>query len=230
MRILPVALLLMASLALVLVGCSDSSAPLVSPTDQSVSLPGSSATLAKAGVRHSVTGTANTYNITVWSDYFQGYCIIPGPKEKGGFYNVFTIHAIEHGDGTFSGSFISQFQGKVPRDQATGTGAKVEGKVIQLMVDETGTMAKVVCELTRITGYPLPQWFVMVFVDKGEGNAPENRDCASSWWWSDKSEDRDLWLAQTPQEYVDWEWNILKDLFPDMGATIPIDNGNIQVR
>ncbi len=230
MKICPCILLLMASMAFVLGGCSDNSAPILSPTEQSVASPGSSAALAKAGVRHSVTGSANTYNITVWSDYFQGYCIVPGPKEKGGFYNVFTLHAIEHSDGSFSGSFVSQFQGKLPPDQAIGTCAKVEGKVIQLMVDETGTMAKVVCELTKITGFPLPQWFVIVLVDNGEGNAPETRDRASSWWWSDKTEDRDLWLAQTPQEYVDWEWNILKEFFPDMGATIPIDNGNIQVR
>jgi hypothetical protein len=222
--------LLMASLAFVLLGCSDNSSPIEASTDQALSSSSSPTVLAKGGVRHSVTGTANTYNITVWSDYFQGFCIVPGPKEKGGFYNVFTLHAIEHHDGTFSGSFVSQFQGKVPPDQAVGFSAKVEGKVIQLMVDETGNMAKVVGEITRITGVPLPQWFVIVLVDKGEGNAPENRDRASSWWWSDKIEDRDLWLAQTPQEYVNWEWNILKEFFPDMGATIPIDNGNIQVR
>lgn len=230
MRLFSSALLLVASLAFVLLGCSDNSSAPVMPTDQAVTSAGSSAPLAKGGVRHSVTGSANTYNITLWNDYFQGYVIVPGPKEKGGFYNVFTIHAIEHNDGTVSGSFVSQFQGKVPPDQATGFSAKVEGKVIQMVVDETGKMAKVVCEITKITGYPLPQWFVIVLVDNGEGNAPGKRDHVSSWWWGDLPSDRDLWLSQTPQQYIDWEWGILKELFPDMGATIPIDNGNIQVR
>jgi hypothetical protein len=161
------ALLLMAMLAFILMGCSDNSSSLITPQDKTPSLAGSTPPLSKAGVRHSLTGSAHTYNITVWSDYFGGYCIVPGPKEKGGYYNVFTITAAEDKSGNFSGSFVSQFQGKVPPDQANGTLAKVEGKVIQLMVDETGKMAKVVCELTKITGYSLPQWFVMVLIDNG---------------------------------------------------------------
>lgn len=231
MKTMSFVFLLVASITFVFVlgGCTDNFVVPASSADEALMSPGSSTRLAKYGVKHSVTGSAHTYNITQWNEYFQTYVIVPGPKEKGGFYNVFTVHAMEMDDGTFSGSFISQFQGKVPPDQAFGFAAKVEGKVIQLMVDETGTMAKVVGEITKIDGYSLPLWFVIVFVDHGEGSAPENRDHVSSWWFDSDPTLRDLWLSQTPQEYVDWEWNILKDFLPDLGATIPIDNGNIQV-
>jgi len=49
MKLLSVAVLLMASLAFVLMGCSDNSAPLVSPTDRAISSPSLPAVLAKAG-------------------------------------------------------------------------------------------------------------------------------------------------------------------------------------
>jgi hypothetical protein len=49
MKVLSLALLLVASLAFVLMGCSDNSAQLVSPTDQSISMQTTTATLAKGG-------------------------------------------------------------------------------------------------------------------------------------------------------------------------------------
>ena len=218
------AIVLLAFGGLAILGCSESTDQLVAPVEKA-----STVSLEKQ-VLHSVTGSANTYNIIYNHPEF-GKCIIPGPKEKDGFYNVITVNAIENKDGTFTGHLLSQFQGKIPKDEATMTSGRVEAKVIQLVVDETGKMAKVVCEITSWNGPELPWWYVIVFVDNGEGNTPESKDHASSWWFSDLTEDRDLWLSQTPQEYIDWSWAILEPFnLPNMGPTIPIDNGNIQVR
>jgi hypothetical protein len=231
MKTLSLVLLLIASMAFIMMGCSDNSSPVVSSKNQAINTASSNMSLAKGGVQHSLTGSANTYNILASVPGF-GNCIIPGPKEKGGFYNVFTVNAIDQGNGTVSGRFVSQFQGKIPPGWESGSCEKVEGRVIQLVVDETGTKAKVVCEVTTWTvapNNPAPRWFVIAFVDMGEGgkSAPDRE---SSWWGSSDPADLALWLGQTPQEYIDWEWSILKDIFPDMGATIPIDHGNIQVR
>jgi len=56
-------------------------------------------------------------------------------------------------------------------------------------------------------------------------------DEMSSWWFSSDPADRDLWLSQTPQEYIDWSWAIIEPFdLPNMAPTVPIDNGNIQIR
>ncbi len=83
MKLLSCALLLMASLAFVLLGCSENSTPIASPTNQ-MAPPMPAAGLAKGGVLHSVTGSANCYAII---DPATGF-VFPGPKQKGGFYNV----------------------------------------------------------------------------------------------------------------------------------------------
>ena len=57
-------------------------------------------------VLHSITGSANAYNI-LYDHPDNRFLIIPGPKQKDGFYNVFTVNAIEHGDGTVTGNLIS---------------------------------------------------------------------------------------------------------------------------
>jgi hypothetical protein len=227
MKILSLALLLMASLAFVLMGCTDNSDPIVAPTGQALSSPSSPAVLAKTEVKHSLTGSANSYNIVYVHPEF-GTCIVPGPKQKGGFYNVQTINAIEHSGGSVTGQYLSQFQGKLPEDVPGGFFfGTVHGKVIQLIVDEKG-QAKVVVEITKWEG-PLPAWMVEVFIDNGEGKAPGMPDRMSSWWWDTTTEARDFYLGLTPQQYIDWEWDILEPIFPWMGATVQIDNGNIQI-
>ena len=228
MKTLSLPLLLIASVAFVLLGCSDNSSQLVTPSDQTNLTASTSGTLAKAEIRHSLTGSANSYNIVYVHPEF-GTCIVPGPKAKGGFYNVQTINAIEHSDGSFSGSYLSQLQGKIPEEIAAQGGffGTVHGKVIQFMVDEGG-QAKVVVEITKWNG-PLPAWMVEVFIDKGEGRSPEMPDRMSSWWVDFTPEARDFYLGLTPQQYIDWEWDILEHIFPWMGATVIIDNGNIQL-
>ncbi len=220
------AFVLLTLLGLVILGCSESTDQLVTPVDKA-----STVSLEK-GVIHSLTGSANTYNI-LYDHPVLGLCIIPGPKQKDGFYNVVTVNAIEHENGAVTGHLISQFHGKIPEDftyeylQFLG---KVEIKIIQLMVDETGHIAKIVGEITKWDGPQLPWWFAMAFVDNGEGNSSSSKDEVSSWWFSDQESDRDLWLSQGPQEFIDWQWAMIEPYFPEMGATFPIDNGNIQVR
>ncbi len=58
MKAFPAILLLMASVAFVLAGCSDSSTPVATPGDQMVGS-GHVMGLAKAGVIHAVSGSAH---------------------------------------------------------------------------------------------------------------------------------------------------------------------------
>jgi hypothetical protein len=227
MKIASVAFLLMGGLGFVLTGCTENVYAPSTTSDQSSPLMNTNASLAKSGITHSLTGSANSYNIVYNHPEF-GTCIVPGPKEKGGFYNVQTINAVVHSSSSVTGEYLSQLQGKLPSDvKPECFFATVHGKVIQLMVDEAG-QAKVVVEITKWNG-PLPAWMVEVFIDNGEGKAPGMPDRMSSWWWDTTTEARDFYLSLTPQQYIDWEWSILEPLFPWMGATVRIDNGNIQV-
>jgi hypothetical protein len=220
------AFVLIAFLGLVIFGCSESTDQLVTPVEKMSTL-NTGGSLEKQ-VLHSLTGSAHAYNI-LYDHPDLGLIILPGPKQKGSYYNVVTVNAIEHNDGTVTGHLLSQFQGKI--NEPSMFTDRVKMKVIQLVVDETGKKAKVVCEITEWNGPQLPWWFVMVFVDNGEGNTPEFRDHYSGWWFSDLAGDRDLWLSQTPQEYIDWLWAIIEPFnLPIIGPTLPLDNGNIQVR
>jgi len=219
--------ILIAVVGFAIISCSDSSDQLTNSFTEESSFNNSG--ILEKEVLHFLTGSANTYNIFYQHPEF-GLCIIPGPKQNGGFYNVITVNANQKRNGTFSGHFLSQFQGPVPDSLEIMFGDRVKADIIQLIVDESGTKAKVVCEITEWNGPQLPWWLVMVFVDDGEGNPPENSDAASSWWFSDQESDRDFYLSLTPQEYIDWSWAIIEPLnLPNMGPTIPIDNGNIQV-
>jgi hypothetical protein len=234
MKLLSCALLLVASMAFVLVGCSDNPNSFMTPSDQAISASSSPALLGKAGVTavHTLRGSANTYNILLNMPELGGQVILPAPKEKGSFYNVVTIEATQFSDLTVSGKYLSQFQGEIPPELAAVAGGmadKVEGKVIQLLMDETGTKAKVVVEVTNWKLYPLPAWVVQVFIDKGEG-ASSPRDEVSNWMWSTLESDRDFFLSMTPQGYIDWTMTFIPLYFPDLPATLPIDHGNIQVR
>jgi hypothetical protein len=225
MKIFSVALLLMATLAVVLLGCSDNSAPIASANEQVAPTTTSPGNLAKGGVVHSVTGSANTYSVFDPAGY-----IWPGPKQKGGFYNVVTVNAIDQGNGIFSGRFINQFQGKLPAEQAYGFCAKVEAKVIHLVVD--GNKALVVAEITSWKAPdgtpPLPWWLAQVFIDNGEGGPGGSPDETGGLWASPDPADKDLWIGMSPQDYLDWMMIITGPL--GWGPTYPVDHGNIQVR
>jgi hypothetical protein len=226
MKTLSLALLLMASMAFVLLGCSDNSSPVVSPTDQVLSSPTASTGLAKAGVKavNSLRGSANAYYILWYGPDGTLWGTIPGPKQKGGFYNVETIHADAYSDGTASGSFLYQYLGKLPPDVGGGFFDKVEGKVIKLSVE--GNKAFVVVEITNWKLWPLPAWFAQVFIDNGEGAS--SSDELSEWFVTPEGGSPDLWLAMDPDAFISWSTDQLQGT--DVPVLFPIDHGNIQVR
>jgi hypothetical protein len=89
MKTLSCVLLLMASLAFVMLGCSDDLAPIAAPNEQALSTAASSNGLAKGGpVVHSATGSAHT---------------ILGIGARGGASWFFSFSALQYADGSFGG-------------------------------------------------------------------------------------------------------------------------------
>jgi hypothetical protein len=231
MRPLSFVFLLMASMAFVLLGCTDKSSPIVSPTDQALSSPTTSTGLPKAGAKvvNTLRGSANAYYINWYDPDGNILGTIPGAKQKGGFYNVETVQADAYSDGTASGSFLYQYLGKLPPGVEGGIFGKIEGKVIKLVVK--GSEAFVVVEVTKWGLYPLPVWFAQVFIDKGEGTS--STDEVSEWFITNEPVDdpgygsRDLWLDMDPDAFILWATDQLE------GTGVPIvfgiDHGNIQV-
>ncbi len=226
MKILSFALLLMASLAFVPLGCSDKSSPIVSPTDQALSSPTTSTGLPKAGVKvvNTLRGSANAY-YALWYPDGTLWGTIPAPKQKDGFYTVETVQANAYSDGTASGSFHYQFLGNLPPEAEGGFYDKIEGKVIKLAVE--GNKALVVVEITKWKLWPLPAWFAQVFIDNGEGAS--SSDELSEWFAAPDEGTRDFWLTMDPDQFILWTTDQLKE-FPSVPPVFPIDHGNIQVR
>jgi hypothetical protein len=232
MKILSIGLLLMASMAFVLLGCSDNSSPVVSPTNQVLSSPTTLTGLPKAGVKvlSSLRGSANAYYTLWYGPDGTVWGTIPGPKQKGGFYNTETVQADAYSDGTASGSFHYQYLGKLPPGVEGGFFGKIEGKVIKLAVE--GNKAFVVVEVTKWDLWPLPAWFAQVFIDNGEGAS--SSDELSEWFVTDipgvdpVHGSRDTWLAMGPDDFINWSTDQLQGT--GVPVLFPIDHGNIQVR
>ncbi len=233
MKALSVVLLLMASMAFVLMGCSDSLSPAVSPTNQAFSSPTTSTSLPKAGVEviHSLRASANAYYTLWYGPDGTLWGTIPGPKQKGRFYNVETVQADAYSGGTVVGSLLYQFLGELPPGvEAFGFLGRVEGKVIKLAVE--GTKAFVVVEVTKVNGFPPGAWFAQVFIDNGEGAS--SSDEVSEWFVTDAASvdpgygSRDLWLSMGPNEFITWCTAQLQGT--GVPVVFPIDHGNIQVR
>ena len=226
----------MASLAFVLLGCSDRSAPIVAPTDPVVSSPVTMTGLPKCGVKvlNSLSGSADNYYRLWYGDDGTLWGTLPAPKQRGGFYTVETFHADANSDGTASGSFHYEFLGKLPPGVAGGFFGKFDGKVIKLAVE--GNKAFVVVEITKWDLWSLPAWFAQVFIDNGKGNW--SRDKVSEWFTTfapDVAHDpqgigsRDLWMTMGPNDFIKWTTDQLS-AYPYAPVLFPIDNGNIQVR
>ncbi len=218
------AFLLMASLAFVQLGCSDTSAPVVPPTAQDISAVTSPGVLAKEGVLHSVTGNCQTY-LAYMHDPVLGDILFNGPKSKESFYNNITFSAVKHDDGTYSGNFVSQYH-RVPEDQHTGFLAKVQGRIVHVAVQDN--MGKIVFQITD--GDYAGWWGVIAFKDLGEGGKGAPPDMQSVWEFSDQPADLEFWKSQTPQEFIDWSVEILQSYLPWFHGWCPMDNGNLQVR
>jgi hypothetical protein len=79
MKVLSLALLLMAGMAFVMLGCSDTATPLVSPNDAVASSVTSQASLAKEAAIHSVAGNGN-----IWIEGKMGVLTINAHQYEGG--------------------------------------------------------------------------------------------------------------------------------------------------
>jgi len=224
MKTLFLALLLMASLAFVQLGCSEKSAPLVGPNEQNIATSSSPAGLAKEGVVNSVTGSCQTYLVFI-HDPVLGDVLFNGPKSKESFYNTMTFSAIKHNDGTYSGTFVSQYHG-VSKDQHTGFLAKVQGRIVHVSVQDN--MGKIVFQISE--GDYAGWWGVLAFKDLGEGGKSAPPDMQSVWEFSDKPADLQFWESQTPQEFIDWSVETYQPYLPWFQGWFPMDNGNVQVR
>lgn len=178
MKALSFALMLMASLGFVLLGCSDNSAPVAGPTDQAITSSSSVADLAKGGVLHSVTGSGHISLINGVTPYNERWA----------------VNAIQHS--------TTEFSGEVSYHDWVA-GFKFHGKIIDLKVDELAHQAKVGWILTR-DNIP-PEWgtfdyIFMVIQDNGKG---EN-DWVSYAWGGSGLEGISLqdWIDMNPSAFM----------------------------
>jgi hypothetical protein len=223
MKTFSLVLLLIASMAFVLVGCSDNSTPVAGPTEQALSTAASSSSLAKGGIINSVTGTGH------WKS-------VPNSIQS----NVRTsFSAIRHADGSVSGEVQSRDKGPL---------FAFHGKVIDLKVQ--GNIARLEFVFTRATyfGAPLADyyggdlsnvvaWFVVV--DNGEGKKAGGPDCVSGVLWGDDAELQFV-LGMTVEEirnmevveFNDWMQNEVLPLLgvPSEDFFMPVEKGSVQVR
>jgi len=208
MKILSCALLLMASMAFVLLGCSDNLNSPVTPTDQANSSASLPASLAKGGrVVHSATGAVNTF--------------------LGGKIQSWAFTAREYADETCDGEY------QINVHSAPRVDGFIHGQVMSLkLYDYNGGKAAVIGGKEIITGYP-GSYDVFVVIDYGEGSksAP---DCFTTYiYFGDEASARLVWdmnpdgvVAATVEEHNSWSDNKIKaaDLI------VPIQMGNVQVR
>ncbi len=237
MKTLSLVLQLMACLAFVLAGCSDESAPLLAPGEMaamSTSAAAQAGGLGKAEDVHFAAGSAQTYNLNL--PEYQAF--IPWLKEKGALYNTLTFNAVTK-NGVTSGKIVSQMHG-VPEGPAGGWMTKADGDVIQLVVE--GNLAKIVVKLTLFLGPDgtnwatpeTPWWGAIALADNGEGHNASSPDGTTTWWASPVEADMNLWLSQSPREFVDWTVVLIGDLldpwYPGFSGWFNVDNGNVQIR
>ncbi len=208
MKLLSLILLLFASMAFVLLGCSDNSAPIVAPSDQALSTATSTTALAKAGpVIHSASGNCG--------DFIDG-----GPV-------TFAFSAREYADGC-SGEWQANLHGQ-PKEWG-----KMHGKVMSLKVyDYSGGKAAVVggAFTDKINaGY----YFAFVVVDNGEGkNAPPDKYTKSIVFTTSLPDVRGVW-DKAPNDVVD----MIVHMWVDGGyptttpedILVPVKWGNVQVQ
>jgi len=212
MKILSVALLVMASMAFVLSGCSDKSGPIVAPTDQAMSS-GSTAGPSKTDCQlHSAAGTA----------YWKTLPFTGETQEK----NVFS--AIRLPNGKIAGEIWER--DAVPQ-------VVFDGKATDLKV--SGNKAKMCYKITNGTwalGVP-PQdikgfFACIVVIDQGHGSSPSQRDEVSLTLVTDGSDIAPTTIsevvAMTPDQYIAWVSSTFgitnSDFFPR------IDRGLVEVR
>lgn len=172
MKILPVALLLMASMAFVLLGCSDNSSSLLTPKEQPTAA-GSS--LAKGGpVVHDATGSMHLY---------------PEGESK---MRTFAFTARQYKDGSCDGEY------QVYR-HASGAINKWHGKVVHLNVE--GNKALIIGYEDHQTGAWLGTYDAFIAIDNGEGTNA-SPDIMSFVWYTDDEAELANWMTMSADDFV----------------------------
>jgi len=225
-KTLSLALLLMASMAFVLLGCSDREDSVLSPPDAPSLSPAAELTatgLGKSGpVLNSVSGNLH---------HFFGIADGTGKRRWDCFSNV-SVSAKLDQDHIASGSIRSRYIGTPPE----GYFPPFSGRIIQLMVEDNpgvGRMAKVMFEITEGAELFPPEYGptpvgVVVVIDGGEGKKALP-DCTVVWWAIDSPEVIEAigLYGMSPLEYAQLIQSMLP---PEVPLYSPVDNGNIQVR
>ena len=217
MKTLSLALLLMACMAFVLVGCSDNSGSVSGPSGQAIP-PQSAGSLAKMGRdMHSVTGSAHWRSVPVTGQTNARY----------------SFSAILHADGHSTGEVVTRDEGPIFYGHA---------RVYDLKVD--GNIGKMAFRFTRgnLNGFfpgdvaidDIYGWCVVI--DNGEGVNATGPDLVSMILFTDGSDIGTGTIpgldAMQPQEFLDW----MRDyLLPIYGVSYdeylsPADNGSVKVR
>jgi hypothetical protein len=224
MKTLSLALLLMASMTFVLLGCSDNSATIAGPTDQTVSrgVHPTATGLDKSGpVLNSVSGNAHNFIRFTSGTH----------KKNWDMFGNLRFSAKLGQDNIASGNICAQYVGALP---PPGWFPPFSGKIFQLKVEDNpgvGKMAKVMFEITDGAELFPPEYGpapvgCMVVVDGGEGGKPL-LDCTVILVCIDSPEVMDFYgfYGMSPIEYAQ-----LMELWWGASPYLPIDNGNIQVR
>jgi hypothetical protein len=208
MKILSVALLLMASLAFVMLGCSDKSSTLVTPSDQTITASSSPASLSKGVLVASASGNAQLYldldgNPTV---------------ERSDVLRVYTFNAREYAGGSYSGEITTlgapykqwNFKGTVIQLKVQGNKAKILFRPYKAGGLAAGAEDYIVCHLV---------------VDNGEGTNAESPDMGTVWWMFEPSE-LPYFMGLSPDGFLEF---LAKQEFP-FDYLVPNTVGNVQVR
>ncbi len=229
MKILSAALLLTASVAIVLMGCSDNTAP-ITGTDEPAMSKASASPLAKEGVVHSVTGSAHWKSI---------------PREFQALAR-FSYTAIQHADGSVSGEVQVICTEGAASDK--NVSINFNAKVTDLKVE--GNTAKIEFMFTSGTymGFPWADYYGgdlshvrcwLIAIDNGEGNHATAPDISSGILWGDDAElqfylGKDVqWISNLgPLEFIDYMTN---EVLPMLGISVADyfhspENGSVQVR
>ncbi len=205
MRTFPFVLLLMASMAFVLVGCSDNSNSVLTPGEESIAASGSSSSLSKGGPGiHSATGNADIF--------------------YGGKSCTFAFTARKYADGSCDGEYqiYTHYQ-----DPDWG---KWHGKVTSLEVYDGNTA--VIGGVETKSGFP-GYYDAFVVQDNGEGNKDVTDMYTTTVFWNESLEyAQQVWamppnlvIEEIVKEQISMGYNVTaSDIF------IPIRMGNIAVR
>lgn len=208
MKIPSLVLLLMASLAFVLLGCTDNSDPLVTPSEQTIAASSSGASLAKGKPTvHSATGACN--------DFFEGAM------------QNWAFNAKQYADGTFDG-VVQIVVHSQPRDYGF-----LHCNVMSLKVwDLGGGVKAAVIGMVEVEKGPFNgSYDAFVVYDYGEGSKSQP-DMYTTFicWDPDNSYENMYAIWQLPPNEVVQK---IVDLHP--GTTVndillPVREGNVQVR